>query len=354
MARPRCKATRKDGCPCQGVPLKKYDGYCLAHGAPPDQAHKWRSLGGRNSATAVRRDKRIPENLKGAIDLVQDCMQRAAAGELSPAACNAVCRSAQTLIGLHRRADEVMETIRAEEIMEAAAERLDVHTDLDVLEATDHMKPKRDRFRRESLVDQGFAQFTEPSKPDEPPEVVLNKRGRLRFGFQNVENRQAFLEEVDDDLLDFVWGGSNLPDLPKITGQLEDAHKDIEKSLSGLKHGAEAPFDPMTGQPFTRLPDGVKIAPLGADFCPTHTYPQEALPRQLGYIKKLKRKIEEISESENYIRRLAEPQTDSGNQAGLGKDKGKQEGFEAYFRQVVMPRIELELAGTTAKRPKRE
>ncbi|MDE0632904.1 MAG: hypothetical protein OXH73_15475, partial [Caldilineaceae bacterium] len=92
MTRPRCTETRKDGSPCQGVPLEKYGGLCLAHGAPPEQAHQWRARGGKNSAAAVRRDKRIPEHLKDAIDLVQDSMQRVAAGELSPAACNAICR----------------------------------------------------------------------------------------------------------------------------------------------------------------------------------------------------------------------------------------------------------------------
>ncbi|MDE0338452.1 MAG: DUF5763 domain-containing protein, partial [Caldilineaceae bacterium] len=37
VAKTLCKGTRKDGTPCQGVALEKYDGYCLAHGAPPEQ-----------------------------------------------------------------------------------------------------------------------------------------------------------------------------------------------------------------------------------------------------------------------------------------------------------------------------
>ncbi|MXY95192.1 MAG: hypothetical protein F4Y42_17255, partial [Caldilineaceae bacterium SB0664_bin_27] len=214
MAKMLCKGTRKDGTPCRGVALEKYGGYCLAHGAPPEKAHEWRAAGGKNSATAVRRDKRMPEHLKEPIDHIVDYMRRLAEKDPTPAGLNALSRAAKTLIELRRFANEEMETIRAEEIRAEAAARLDVQTDLEVLEATDDIRAMRDRFHRESLVEQGFARFIEPPRPDEPPEVLLNEKGRLRFGLQHVEDRQAFLEELDDGLFDYVRGKPGHPGLP--------------------------------------------------------------------------------------------------------------------------------------------
>ncbi|MDE0632917.1 MAG: hypothetical protein OXH73_15540 [Caldilineaceae bacterium] len=299
MSNKPCKALRKDGSPCKGHALEQYDGYCLAHGAPPEQAHQWRARGGKNSAAAVRRDRRMPEYLKEAIDLIQNSMRQLAEKDPTPAALNAISRAAKTLIELRRFANEEMELIRTEEIQAAAAERLDVHTDLEVLEAAGGVRAQRDRCRRESLVDQGFAKFMEPFKRGAPPEVVLNTKGRVRFGFQYVEERQAFLEKVDVELAAFLRGESGLPDLPRYAAMLEEAQEDLEDTLSGLANVAEAPYDPMTGQPFTRLPEGVRTVAPDDDFCPTHKNPQEALPEQLSFIKKLRHRAKEISESAN-------------------------------------------------------
>ena len=327
MAKTLCKGTRKDGTPCRGVALEKYDGYCLAHGAPPEQAHEWRSSGGKNSATAVRRDKRMPEHLKEPIDHIMDYMQRLAEKDPTPAGLNALSRAAKTLIELRRFANEEMEIIRAEEIRAEAAARLDVQTDLEVLEATDDIRVKRDRFRRESFVEQGFARFTKPVKRDEPPEVLLNEKGRHRFGLQHVEDRQAFLEELDDGLFDYVRGKPGHPGLPAVAAKLEEVQKDLENTLSRLTRDDEAPYDPMTGQPFTRLPEGVRTVPSGDYVCPTQMNPPEALLEQLSYVKALRRRVNRISESENDKRRQAEQdreaesrtqrETDAGNRSGL-------------------------------------
>ena len=118
-----CKGTRTDGTPCRGVALEQYDGYCLAHGAPPDQARQWRSMGGENSAAAVRRDKRVPEYLKEPIHQVEDLMRRLAEKDPTPAGLNALSSAAKTLIELHRLANEEMEIIRAEEIRAEDAAR---------------------------------------------------------------------------------------------------------------------------------------------------------------------------------------------------------------------------------------
>ncbi|MDE0336730.1 MAG: hypothetical protein OXI80_03590 [Caldilineaceae bacterium] len=328
MAKTLCKGTRKDGSPCQGVALEKYGGYCLAHGAPPEQAHEWRSTGGKNSATAVRRDKRMPEHLKEPIDHIMDYMQRLAEKDPTPAGLNALSRAAKTLIELRRFANEEMEIIRAEEIRAEAAARLDVQTDLEVLEATDDIRVKRDRFRRESFVEQGFARFTKPVKRDEPPEVLLNEKGRHRFGLQHVEDRQAFLEEVDDGLFDYVRGKPGHPGLPAVAAKLEEVQKDLENTLSRLARDDEAPYDPMTGQPFTRLPEGVRTVPSDDYVCPTQMNPPEALPEQLSYVKALRRRVKKISESENDKRRQAEQESEAENRTQRETDAGNRSDLE--------------------------
>ena len=328
VAKMLCKGTRKDGSPCRGVALEKYGGYCLAHGAPPEQAQQWRAAGGKNSATAVRRDKRMPEHLREPIDHIVDYMRRLAEKDPTPAALNALSRAAKTLIELRRFANEEMEIIRAEEIRAEAAARLDVQTDLEVLEAADDLRVMRDRFRRESLVEQGFARFIEPFRQDDPPEVVLNERGRQRFGFELVEERQTCLKVVDAELTAFVRGESDLPDLPRFSVGLEEVQEDLEDTLTKLARVSEAPYDPMTGQPFTRLPDKVMIIAPRDSFCTTHENPQQALHEQLIYVKNLRRRVEEIIESENDKRRRAERESEAENRTEPDTDANNRSGLE--------------------------
>ncbi|MDE0141140.1 MAG: DUF5763 domain-containing protein [Caldilineaceae bacterium] len=329
VAKTLCKGTRKDGTPCRGVALEQYDGYCLAHGAPPEQAHEWRSAGGKNSATAVRRDKRMPEHLKEPIDHIVDYMRRLAEKDPTPAGLNALSRAAKTLIELRRFANEEMEIIRAEEIRAEAAARLDVQTDLEVLEVADDIRVMRDRFRRESLVEQGFARFMEPFRRDDPPEVILNEKGRLRFGFQYIEDRQAYLKAVDAELTAFLLEESGLPDLPTRSEELKILQKDFENRLTGLAHAVEAPYDPMTGQPFTRLPDKVKIIAPRDSFCSTHENPQQALQEQLIYVKDLRRRVKEIIESEDDKRRQAEQEREAEKRTEWETDAGNRSEQEA-------------------------
>ena len=142
MSKNLCKGIRKDGSPCQGNALDQFDGLCIAHGPTPEQAYQWRSEGGKNSATAVRLDKRMPEELRQASELVQDCMIQVKEGKMTPAAFNAICRGVQTLIALRRRNDEEMDDIRTEEIQAAAAQFLGLHANLEILEAADEMNDR--------------------------------------------------------------------------------------------------------------------------------------------------------------------------------------------------------------------
>ena len=298
-----CTGVRKDGQPCQAHGLEQYNGLCLAHGAPPEQAHEWRARGGKNSATAVRRDNRMPEQLKHALDLVQDRMERLAQQEPTPANCNAISRCAQTLINLRRRADEEMELIRTEETQAAAAVLAGAHTDLDVLEAAARINAEQERYRSEALVEQGFADFEEPANPDDPPEVVLNNRGRRRFGYHNLFVTQELLIDMDRELAKYDFGLPSAPYLPAISGMLNGLEKGVEATLSELAQVNPAPVDPLTGQPFTKLPACVKVRDSHNLLTRCDENPQAVLSEQRTAIKELRRRVEELTESEDYERK---------------------------------------------------
>ena len=304
MSKTFCKSIKKDGSPCQGHGLKQFDGYCIAHG-PADKVRQWRSRGGKNSATAARLDKRIPDRLKQAIDLVHDCMNRVAEGTLSPAACNAVCRCAKTLVDLHRRADEEMDLIRTEETQAAAAELAGAPANIEILETAAATAAQQDQYRAESLVDQGFAEFTKPTNPKIPPEMVLNHKGRRRFGYHDLDFTQRLLIEVEDQLDEYDCDQSDPPDIPEITEQLETMKEDIEETQSRLARDPAAPFDPLNGQPFTTLPARVKVNTERSPFNRCDEAPQEVLAQQRSKIKQLMRQAEELSQDEDYKRRRA-------------------------------------------------
>ena len=306
MSKTLCKSVRKDGSPCQGRGLKKYDGLCIAHGPAPDQVHEWRSLGGKNSATAARLDKRMPARLKQAIDLVHDCMKRVVEGTLSPAACNAACRSAKTLVDLHRRADEEMDLIRTEETFAAAAKFAGAHGDPDILEVADTITAKQDQYRAESLVAQGFAEFTKPTNPDEPPEVVLNDKGRRRFGYHDLDFTQQLLDEVNDQLDDFDGQEAALTVLPETTELLATMKENVEETQSRLAGNSAAPFDPLTGQSINKRPARVKASLSRSRFSRSDETPQKVMAEQLSRIDKLMRRTEELYEDEDFKPRWAE------------------------------------------------
>ncbi len=249
-------------------------------------------------------------------DVLDDCIAKVIDGSLSPNRFDAVCRGLQMKLDAYRLGDAAMKRVRTEEI-EAAAEHLDVNPNLDVLKAADIKKAEQDRYRRESLVHQGFAQFSVMSKPGEPPKVFLNEKGRRSLGYHNYEDRQFLLERMHNELLDFSADSPKIPGLPEMTAELQDFQGDIEETLSGLPHMGETPFDPLTGQAITKLPAGVLMSPcraLGNDY---DEDPQEALAEQLSYVKKLQGRVKEKSEGELYKRRVEEQATGQGERAQM-------------------------------------
>ena len=142
MAAPPCKGVKKDGTPCRGNGNDQLDGYCIAHGAP-EKTRAWRVLGGENSSTAARADKRIPERFRPVIQAVTNGIAEVREGTLKPAAYAAICRGAKILLELYRAADADMELVRLEEIEAAAAEVNGSHGDLEILDAPPNSPPNR-------------------------------------------------------------------------------------------------------------------------------------------------------------------------------------------------------------------
>ena len=149
-----CKSTKRDGSPCQGRGLEQFDGYCIAH-APPHLTRAWRAKGGKNSSTAARQDKRIPEHLKDLVTELTKGFHEVHAGTLAASDYNAMCRGVSTLLQLHSRVEKDMEVIRAEETQAAAQEVVGVHGDIEILTAA--MVDKENEYRQRGLADQGLA-----------------------------------------------------------------------------------------------------------------------------------------------------------------------------------------------------
>ena len=346
MSKTLCKGIRKDGSPCQGNGLDQYDGYCIAH-APSDVTREWRSRGGKNSATAVRLDKRIPEDLKKAVDLVQDSMIQVREGKMSPAACNAICRGAQTLIGLRRRSDEEMDLIRTEEIQAAAAEFLGLHSNLDVLEAADDMSARQDQYRAEALVDQGYAEVKEPFDPEAAPEITLNDKGRRRFGYHTLDATQQLLIGIEEELTEPDYRPSGPPDIPEITDLLQTLQEDVEEALSALARDDVAPFDPLTGKAITELPVGVRTRSKLNRLFHDEVQPREHLEEQLGKIQQLMRVAEELSQAEepSQERELSQAEEFSQNEDDE-QEPGEADEDEKQELKVVVESDKKELEET--------
>ena len=315
----RCTGIRKDGQPCQGHALEQFGGLCIAHGPSPEQAHEWRSRGGKNSAAAVRFAKNIPEPVKELLELLKECRQMVLDGTLSAAACNAISNNVKMALEAYSRAEEVMEKERADEVRAAAAEHLGVPANLEVLEEADRIYAQLERRRAEALVEQGFARFTEPAGPGQPPQVLLNKKGQTRFGHLYFENRQQMLEGIEDTLVQFQIDGPDvpeIPDLPVFTNMLNGLKVDIEDTQSLMaQQSAEAPFDPISGRAFTKLPACVMVSPTRDNYHYCLDDPHEALTEQLEYIKEVHHRIEETSEMEEYKRRLAAQEKEKRDRA---------------------------------------
>lgn len=81
-----CRATRRDGSPCQGRALAD-TGLCFAHSAATKET---RGRGGRNRSNAARSLKALPARLQPVADLLADALDEVHSGALDPRAASAM------------------------------------------------------------------------------------------------------------------------------------------------------------------------------------------------------------------------------------------------------------------------
>ena len=286
MARTPCKGIKKDGTPCQGHGLPQYDGLCIAHGPPANQTHEWRSLGGQNSSTAARLDKRTPERLKNAIDLINDAIVQVAQGEMEPARLIAMSRGAKALLDLHTFADQDMETIRREETEQAAAEITGIPGNLDLLETIDDVSARQDQYRSQSLVDRDLAELVPSSDPHQPPQTVLTEEGRRRFGYRRACTITQ--KEIDDwhEVLDDIRTISYDERCDRVQ-KLVAIHSNVLDAREDLTLEPSPPTDPLTGQPMTAPPACVQASLTTKYDAPSAAPSAEFLENRLNQVTDL-------------------------------------------------------------------
>ena len=314
MAKILCKGIKRDGTPCQGQGLPSFDGYCIAH-APADKTREWRSRGGKNSSTAARADKRLPERLGSAIEALKQGLSDVQEGKLDPAAYSAMCRGAKVMADLYRRADEEMELIHNEETEAAAMEVVGALGNPAILNAAAQISAEHDRYRAESLIEQGLATLEPGINHDSaaPAGLVLTDAGRRRFGLQqltsytqeDIDQIEALLERPFIHSLSWTVALKNLYKM----------HTAMEKAIADLARDPAPLRDALTGHTLSALPAGVKTGPVPAanPANPGKTESAiEILKKQLQQVKRLTRAFEIRFEKElidERLNRISEKQT---------------------------------------------
>ena len=304
--RERCKGLQMDGAPCQAEGHRDLDGYCIAH-SPAKERHTFRVNRGSESI-ACRIDRRVPERLKGMIDLLTEGMQAVREGQLSPAAYNAICHGAKELRTYYKMADAEMEEIRAEEDHAAAVAMAGGHGDLKILNTAAAIQEEQNQYTLDSLAQQGLAEVKQPSDPDKPTTAVLTEEGRHRFGFRpQSAYTQEDLDNLKNDALQYRFRKQDLPHLIDLT---VDMREEMEAALTELTSDPEAapepPCDPLTGLPMDKPParakTGVEPTPEEVETDP------EVLADQVRQVEDLIRLLQNVNQDDEYERKQDESQ----------------------------------------------
>ena len=268
MAKTPCKSFRRDGSPCNGQGLKQFDGYCIAHG-PADKIRAWRARGGKNSSTAARLDKRIPERLQGIINDLAEGFTAVRDGTLSPAAYTAMCRGAKAMTDVYCNADKEMEQIRNEETQAAAEEIAGAHGDLDILAAAAAIIARQNEYRVQSLVEQELAEPELKDDETKPAPHLLTAEGKKRFGHRlRSVYKQKDIADMKEAAEKYTFKRSELPGqikyMAEMRTQMERTLAEGQLEPAGTSPpppDPALPCDPLTGQPLNELPAGVTSGP---------------------------------------------------------------------------------------------
>lgn len=258
MAKAPCRGIRKDGQPCGGNGVAALDGYCIAH-APADVAREWRIRGGKATATASRIDKRIPDRLRGIVDMLTEGMAEVRAGTLQPSAYAAMCGGAKALIDLYQQADAEMELIRHEEGEAAAADIAGAHGDLAILNAAAAIVVRQNKYRIEALTVQGLITSELDRLQDalDGSAPMLTEAGRQRFGSQRMFR---YRQDDIDELKRMLSGAQTQEEREELQAELEEIQAFMERALAGGPGAPDLVRDALTGEPMRGMPASVKAA----------------------------------------------------------------------------------------------
>jgi len=94
-----CKATRKDGQPCNAPGIR--DGYCFSHSpALAEKASQARLLGGQHKAKSERLRRLVPPRLMPLFNKLESALDEVHDGELEPRAASAMAALAGAMVRL--------------------------------------------------------------------------------------------------------------------------------------------------------------------------------------------------------------------------------------------------------------
>ena len=253
MTKKLCKSLRKDGQPCQGPAQPGLDGYCLAH-APADKTFAWRSRGGKASSNTARAEKRMPEQLRGISEKLAQAMDDTLEGQLEPAALSAVIRGAHALMALHRFSQDETDIARADEIALVAAQVIGASGDPGALDAADKIAAWQNQYIIDSLIQQGLV----TQRGNDPPKYRLTTAGRQRFRYQRLTEHT---QQDFDELMELAaLPDTGVDSLLSIRSELGRVRRELEKFLADDAPDAAPVLHPISAQPLSQLPAGVKPA----------------------------------------------------------------------------------------------
>ena len=101
---PKCRATRRDGSPCQAPPHTiDASGHCWAH-SPTNAAARAeaRRRGGKGASNAARAEKLVPASLRPLLATLLDAVGEVKAGALAPGQASAMAALASAVVRVYQ------------------------------------------------------------------------------------------------------------------------------------------------------------------------------------------------------------------------------------------------------------
>lgn len=115
-----CHGTTKLGEPCRANPIRGGD-YCLKHDPTlGNERREWSSAGGKGRSNVSRASKRLPEDLKGTLEVLYRALSGLESGDVEATRATAIASVARAIVTVY----EVAELeLRLQQIERSVTER---------------------------------------------------------------------------------------------------------------------------------------------------------------------------------------------------------------------------------------